>query len=131
MASVLGTGISVDDIKWVFLVLIVADFMVQTSFHGDLGAPTVLDKYVFGYPECKTDYCFMPSSTELTGAFNALNIRTPPSDFAKFAADVMVGLFSSLWVMFKLVSCLIALWVPLSVIMKWDTFWTSKMQGLI
>lgn len=123
MVHIAGFGLSIDDLKWIMIVLFVIITIVQFGLNPGLGFIPLLDKKVIGYPVCESLFCFAPSVADLNSASSSVDAAMHPKSVVAFAMFVATGILFSLWVVFKLIVTLMVVWVPLQAIMKWYGFW--------
>jgi hypothetical protein len=122
MVLLFGTGLPLDDIKWIFFFAILALTFLQFILNPEASMPTVIDKKVFGFPVCESAYCVAPSMAEITQASTTLAVFNAPSDLARLTNAIIGGL-TAILVLFKTLTSIMFLAIPLDWLMRYFRFW--------
>jgi len=133
MVHVAGFGLSIDDLKWIMLLLFVAITLVQFELNLGMGFIPLLDKKVMGYPICESVFCFAPSLADLQSAAQGFYTLTQPKGFVdildltnpskSFVGALVTTFVSSIWVLVKLLISVMIFWIPIKGVMTWYGFW--------
>jgi hypothetical protein len=133
MVSVAGFGLSLDDLKWFAIVAFLALAFFNYIDDPNQDIIKMVDQKVFGYPVCHGSggFCFAPAKAEIEEASLAAKVFTPIAWNDLNFLSSLNSLITAVWVLFKVVVCIMILAAPLSYIMKWNTFWFNmyRMNG--
>lgn len=120
MVQILGNGVDINEVRLVLLSLIVISGILNIlTYQSTEGIPAVIDKRVFGYPDCTTrldaganqtiaSFCIAPSETELKTVYSQLTLSAFPDTTGDPAllmlnlAYLIFGLLGALVVIVKL-----------------------------
>ena len=123
MVSVAGFGLSIDDLKWIMLLVFLAMTLVQFELNPGIGFIPLLDKKVMGYPVCESVFCFAPSSADLNSAASGFYTLSQPKSLVDFAGALVVTFISSIWILVKVLIAIMIFWIPIKGVMTWYGFW--------